>query len=175
MSLARIIEAILFGGRWLTVPIYLAMLGLLAVVVGYFLYEFANTLPSLATMSESAVVIFTLTLIDLSLTANLIVLVIFSGYENFVRRVGLTPEDSRPEWMGRIDFAELKLKLLGSVTVIAAVDLLRSYLEIGTETDRDLMWKVIIVIVFGGLSLLFALTDWITDHAHSRKAVAEKE
>jgi uncharacterized protein (TIGR00645 family) len=168
MSPARIIEAILFGGRWLTVPIYLAMLGLLAVVVGYFLYEFAHTLPGLVTMSESAVVIFALTLIDLSLTANLIVLVIFSGYENFVRRVGLTPEDARPEWMGKIDFAELKLKLLGSITVIAAVDLLRSYLEIGGETDHDLMWKVIIVVVFGGLSLLFALTDWITDHAHSK-------
>jgi uncharacterized protein (TIGR00645 family) len=170
MSPARILEAILFGGRWLTIPIYLAMLALLGAVVVYFLKEFAHTLPGLMAMSESAVLIFTLTLIDLSLTANLIVLVIFSGYENFIRRVALTAEDTRPEWMGRIDFAELKLKLLGSITVIAAVDLLRGYLEIDGETDRNLLWKVIIVALFGGLSLLFALTDWITDHAHATKA-----
>jgi uncharacterized protein (TIGR00645 family) len=119
-------------------------------------------------ISENSLVILTLSLIDLSLTANLVMLVILAGYENFIRRATFG-DDTRPEWLGRIDFAGLKLKLLGAITVIGAVDLLRSFLEVGQQTDRDLLWEVIIVGLFGGLALLFAITDYITDIAHARR------
>ena len=103
MNPARIIEAVLFGGRWLIVPIYLAMLVLLGIIVVYFLGELAHALPGIVSISENDLIALTLSLIDLSLTANLVVLVILSGYENFVRRVEVTPGDPRPEWMARID------------------------------------------------------------------------
>ena len=155
----RILEAIIFGGRWLIVPIYLAMLVLLGIIVVYFLGELAHALPGIVSISENDLIALTLSLIDLSLTANLVVLVILSGYENFVRRVEVTPGDPRPEWMARIDFSGLKLKLLASMTVIAAVHLLRSLLDETVETNRDLAWQLVIGLAFGVLALLLAVTD----------------
>ncbi|HTQ71766.1 MAG TPA: TIGR00645 family protein [Acidocella sp.] len=159
MIIARLIETILFGGRWLIVPIYLSMLVLLASLVGYFVAELFHALPSITHVTENDMLIFTLSLVDLSLTANLVVLVILSGYENFVRRVEFSASDPRPEWMSKIDFAGLKLKLLASMTVIAAVHLLRSFLNIANETDRDLFWQLAIVLGFSVLSLMLAVTD----------------
>ena len=159
MSPTRIIEAILFGGRWLIVPVYLAMLVLLGIIVVYFIGELAHALPTIASITENQLLIFSLSLIDLSLTANLVVLVILSGYENFVRKVAFDESDPRPEWMSKIDFSGLKLKLLASMTVIGAVHLLRSFLDVANETDRNLFWQLVIVLAFGLLSLVLALTD----------------
>jgi uncharacterized protein (TIGR00645 family) len=155
----RVLEAIIFGGRWLIVPIYLSLLFVLAVLVAYFVGGIIHAIPTIEKLTETGLLLFTLSLIDLSLTANLVVLVILSGYENFVRKVEFNKSDPRPEWMSRIDFAGLKLKLLSSMTVIAAVQLLRSFLDIANETDRDLLWQLVIVLGFGTLSLLLALTD----------------
>ncbi|MGO9817373.1 MAG: YqhA family protein [Acidocella sp.] len=159
MTLARIVEAFLFGGRWLIVPVYVAMLGLLAILVTYFIGELVHAIPDLPRYSENDLIILTLSLIDLSLAANLVVLVTLSGYENFVRRINLVDHDTWPKGLVAVDFSALKLKTLASVTVIAAVHLLRSFLEIRTENDRDLLWQVVIVVTFGGLSLLLAATD----------------
>ncbi|MGE4482067.1 TIGR00645 family protein [Acidocella sp.] len=164
--LVRIIEAVIFGGRWLIVPIYLSMLLLLAVLVGYFISEIVHAVPTISGITDSQLLLFTLSLIDLSLTANLVVLVILSGYENFVRKVEFNVSDPRPEWMSHIDFAGLKLKLLASMTVIAAVHLLRSFLNIANETDRNLFWQLIIVLGFAVLSLLLALTDRLESKGH---------
>ena len=165
-TLARLIEALLFGGRVLLVPVYLAMLVLLAMLMVYFIGDVAHAVPMLSTMSENTLIILTLSLIDLSLTANLVVLVILSGYENFVRRVVFTENDTRPEWLVRINFTGLKLKLLGSITVIAAVHLLGSFLEVDTQTDRALLWQVIVVLVFAVIALLLAVTDKLNGDSH---------
>jgi len=159
MTPARIIEAFLFGGRWLIVPIYLAMLVLLAILVTYFIGELVHAIPDLPKFSEKDLIILTLSLIDLSLAANLVVLVTLSGYENFVRPINLVGHESWPKGLVAVDFSALKLKTLASVTVIATVHLLRSFLEISTETDRDLFWQVVIVVTFGLLSLVIAVTD----------------
>jgi uncharacterized protein (TIGR00645 family) len=157
--LPRLIEALLFGGRFMLVPIYLAMLVLLATLIAYFLGELAHALPGLPGMSEKDLILLTVSLVDLSLTANLVVLVILSGYENFVRRVTFTANDTRPEWLVRINFSGLKLRLIATVTVIAAVHLLGSFLEVSSQNDRDLLWQVVIVLVFAVLGLMLALTD----------------
>jgi len=152
MTPARLIENILFGGRWLLVPMYLALLGLLILLAAYFIGELVHALPKIAQLSENDLLVLSLSLIDLLLTANLVVVVMISGYEGFVRRVAFAEDDTRPEWMGKIDFSNLKLRLLASITVIGAVHLLRSFLEVDSETDHDLLWQVIIVLVFGALS-----------------------
>jgi uncharacterized protein (TIGR00645 family) len=160
---ARGIEALLFGGRILLVPIYLAMLALLAMLMVYFLGELFHAVPSLPGMSEKNLIILTVSLIDLSLTANLVVLVIFSGYENFVRRITFAENDSRPAWLAQINFSGLKLKLVGTITVIAAVHLLGSFLEVDSQNDRDLLWQVVMVLVFAALGLLLAVTDRLSE------------
>ncbi|HTJ91210.1 MAG TPA: YqhA family protein [Acidocella sp.] len=160
--LSRWIEVLLFSGRLLLVPIYLAMLVLLATLIVYFLSELAHALPALPGMSEKDLILLTVSLIDLSLTANLVVLVTLSGYENFVRRVTFMESDTRPEWLVRINFSGLKLRLIATITVIAAVHLLGSFLEISSQKDRDLLWQVVVVLAFAVLGLLLALTDRLT-------------
>jgi uncharacterized protein (TIGR00645 family) len=161
--LFRWIEMLLFGGRLLLVPIYLAMLVLLATLIVYFIGELAHALPGLPGMSEKDLILLTVSLIDLSLTANLVVLVTLSGYENFVRRVTFSEKDERPEWLVRIDFSGLKLRLVATITVIAAVHLLGSFLEVDSQNDRDLFWQVVMVVVFAVLGLLLALTDRLSN------------
>ena len=163
MTPIRIIENILFGGRWLLVPMYVAMLGILLLLGAYFMGELAHALPLLLTITENQLLVLSLTMIDLVLTANLVVVVIVSGYESFVRRVELADDDTRPEWMGKVDFSNLKLRLLTAVTVIGAVHLLRSFLEVDSETDHELLWQVIIVVVFGVLAVLLATADRLSE------------
>ena len=160
----RIVEALLFGGRWLLAPLYLAMLVLLALLVVRFVLELVHAAPSLPTMDETHVIMTTLSLIDLSLTANLVVLVILTGYENFVARITLAEGDRRPDWMGNIDFSGLKLKLMGSITAIAAVHVLRVFLEVRGEPDRVVMFQGGLMLAFVITGLLLALTDRIAGH-----------
>ena len=154
-----LIEATLFAARWLMVPIYLAMVVLLGMLVFFFLADIIHALPELPGMSEKGLIILTLSLIDLSLVANLVILVILSGYENFVSRADLPASGNRPDWLNRIDFTGLKLKLIGSITIIAAVHILSAFLEGGPQANALLGWQVAILLVFGLLGLLFALTE----------------
>jgi uncharacterized protein (TIGR00645 family) len=160
----HLIESVLFAARWLLVPVYLAMILLLGMLVVFFLEEILHAMPTLLQMTENSLIILTLSLIDLSLAANLVVLVILSGYENFISRLAIAENDNRPEWLTQIDFSGLKLKLLGSITVIAAVHLLGSFLEIGQQADRDLLWQVVIVFIFALLGLILAITDKYGSH-----------
>ena len=166
MTLNDIIERILFAGRWLLVPMYLGMLGLLLLLAVFFIGELIHSGFPLRQLSENDLLVLSLSLVDLILTGNLVVVVIISGYESFVRRVEISADDPRPEWMGKVNFADLKLRLLGAITVIGAVHLLRSFLVVDTESEHDLLWQVIIVLTFGILSVLLAMTDWLAGAKH---------
>ncbi len=165
-SVVTLIEATLFGARWLMVPIYIAMIFLLGMLAVYFLFEIAHALPGLLQMSEKNLIVLSLSLIDLSLSANLVILVILSGYENFVSRATLPESDAFPEWLNKIDFSGLKLKILGSITVISAVHLLGNFLDANAAENRMLGWEVLIVLVFALLGLIFAITDKIGGDSH---------
>jgi uncharacterized protein (TIGR00645 family) len=164
--IVNLIEALLFAARWLLVPVYLAMIVLLGMLVVYFLFEIAHAIPSLLQISEKDLILLTLSLIDLSLSANLVVLVILSGYENFVSRVTLSENDNRPEWLSKIDFSGLKLKILGSITVIAAVHLLGDFLDPNAMENPIFGWRAVIVVVFALLGLIFAVTDKLGSDGH---------
>jgi uncharacterized protein (TIGR00645 family) len=166
MTLIRIIETILFGSRWLLVPMYLGLLGLLVLLGAYFIGELIHALPLITQLTEKQLLVLSLSLLDLLLTANLVVVVIISGYASFVRRIDYNAQDATPEWMGKINFSNLKLRLLSAITVIGAVHLLRSFLEVESESNHDLLWQVIIVMVFGLLSLMLAVTDKLTESDH---------
>lgn len=163
-------ERVLFSARWIMAPMYLGLvvtLGLLAVV---FLRELATYLPQVMDLTADKTILIVLTLIDLTLAGNLLLIVIFSGYENFVSRLDVTEAD-RPYWMGTVDFSGLKMKLIGSIVAISAIHLLKQFMEIGkTErmfADRELTWLVIIHVVFIVSGVLMALMDWLA--AQSRR------
>ena len=160
----RILEKILFSSRWLLAPIYLGLIvGLVALVVKD-IQHIIHIIPNILHASESDLVLDILGLIDLSLTASLVIIVIFSGYENFVSRITTTGHEDWPEWMAKIDFTGLKLKLLSSIVAISAIQLLRAFMDINKTSDRDLMWYVIIHVVFVSSGLLLALTDRLSEH-----------
>jgi uncharacterized protein (TIGR00645 family) len=107
-----------------------------------------------------------LTLIDLTLTGSLIIIVIFSGYENFVSKIDVDKHTDWPEWMAKIDFTGLKLKLMSSIVAISAIQLLKVFMNLKNTSDRDVGWYVGLHVVFVVSGLLFALTDRYGEGGH---------
>lgn len=162
--IARTLERGLFASRWLMAPFYIGLVGGLLVLLVKFVQELIHFAETVLSATESEVILGVLSLIDFSLTANLILLVIFSGYENFVSRMDLHDQNERPEWMGKVDFAGLKMKLIASIIAISAIQLLKSFMDIKEAADRDLYWMTIIHAVFVMSGVFLALSDWLTDH-----------
>ena len=162
----RAIEKILFASRWLLAPLYLGLvLALVGVLIksGEALVHLGATLVS---ASESDLILSLLGLIDLTLTGSLVIIVIFSGYENFVSRIDASDHPDWPEWMAKIDFTGLKLKLLSSIVAISAIQLLRAFMNIHNTSDRDLMWYVGIHLTFVASGLFLAIGDKISGNDH---------
>jgi uncharacterized protein (TIGR00645 family) len=162
----RTLERGLFASRWLMAPFYVGLVIGLVVLLVKFAQELLHFVEGVFVATESQVILGVLSLIDLSLTANLVLLVIFSGYENFVSRMDLKDQSERPEWMGKIDFSGLKLKLIASIVAISAIQLLKAFMDIGAASDRDLWWMSVVHAIFVISGILLALSDWISDHAH---------
>lgn len=166
----RALERFIFFSRWLLAPFYmmlvLALCGLL-IKAGQETWHFVSHALS---ATESDVILGVLALIDLTLTGSLVVIVIFSGYENFVSRIEVADTVDWPEWMGKIDFSGLKLKLLSSIVAISAIQVLKGFMNIRNMSDRDLAWLVGIHFVFVGSGLLMALTDKWSGEGHGHGA-----
>lgn len=161
----RWIENFLFASRWLLAPFYVALVFTIVVLLVKVLQELFHVITHAVSATESEVILGVLSLIDLTLAGSLVVIVIFSGYENFVSKIDASEHKDWPEWMGKIDFTGLKLKLLSSIVAISAVALLQAFLNVKNVTDRDLMWLVGIHLTFVGSGVLMALTDKISgDH-----------
>jgi uncharacterized protein (TIGR00645 family) len=159
--LERALERTLFASRWLLTPFYLALaLGLLALLgkAGARVYDLAVGFQGL---NERGVMLAVLAIVDLTLTASLIVIVIFSGYVNFVSRIEASEHGEWPQWMASVDFNELKLKLMSSIVAISAIKLLESFMEVGAESDRDLYFLTGIHLTFVVSTLLLALADHV--------------
>jgi len=156
-----ILARVLFASRWLLTPFYVALvvalLGLLGKGVKH-AYELAVGFP---TFSEDEIILAALAIVDLTLTASLIVLVIFSGFANFVARIDAEDHPDWPHWMVGIDFGELKLKLMGSIVAIAGIKLLESYMNLDHVVDRDLGWQMGIFGAFVVATLLLSIAEWV--------------
>jgi uncharacterized protein (TIGR00645 family) len=164
--LERWIEQTLSASRWLLAPFYLALAFSLLVLLVKLIQMLIEVVPHILSASESSVLLSVLSLIDLTLTGSLIVIVIFSGYENFVSRIDPSAHRTWPEWLAKIDFAGLKLKLMSSIVAISAIQLLRAFLNIANVTDRELYWSTGIHAVFVVSALLLALTDRFGTDTH---------
>jgi uncharacterized protein (TIGR00645 family) len=152
-------ERILFASRFLLAPLYLALaISLIALLAkgGRHLYDLLTQLPGL---DDETVLLSELGIVDLTLTASLVVIVFLSGYTNFVAPVLMRKDDGRPHWIAEIDFSELKLKLMASIVAISAIKLLEGFMNIEHESDRNLYWNVGIHLTFVVSTLLLALTD----------------
>lgn len=154
-------ERALFASRWLMAPFYLGLVGALMILLYAFvldLIHFASYLPNLA---PDKAVLGVLSLIDLSLAGNLLLIVIFSGYENFVSKFDIGNHEDRPEWQGTVDFATLKLKLVASIVAISGIHLLKIFMNLEQVPEATVQWMVIIHLVFVISGVLLALMDRI--------------
>lgn len=159
----RIFEKALFSSRWLLAPMYFGLvLALFALLITFARKLFAF-LGKAFTAEEAEVIVGILSLVDLSLAAALVLIVILSGYENFVSKIDVSDHPDWPDWMGKVDFTGLKLKLLSSIVAISAIQLLKSFMDVSRATDRELIWLVVIHLVFVGSGILLALTDRIAE------------
>jgi uncharacterized protein (TIGR00645 family) len=165
-ELERLVEKVLFASRWLLAPFYIG----LALSLIFLLVKFVQELFHIAAItikgSEADVILGVLSLVDFALTASLLIIVIFSGYENFVSKIDHSKHRDWPEWMGTIDFTALKLKLLSSIVAISAIQLLKQFMDVKKIPDRELFWYVVIHLVFVGSSVLLALSDRIAGYDH---------
>jgi uncharacterized protein (TIGR00645 family) len=160
------LESWVFRARWLLAPFFVGLL--LAIVA--LLFKFLKALWTLAmqvfTLSADETIIAILSLVDSALIAALLLIIGFSGYENFVSKIATGEHEDRPAWMGKVGFSDLKIKLMGAIVAISAVELLKAFIDVGKDpalTWDMLAWKVGIHLTFVVSGVLFAITDRITE------------
>ena len=167
-----LLERGLFASRWLMAPFYVGLVVALAALLVVFFQELFHELGGLLAMTPEDAILMALSLIDLSLAANLLVIVILSGYENFVSKIDTASHEDRPEWMGTVDFSGLKMKLIASIVAISAIALLKAFLTLTEPNvpldEPRLMWLVIVHLSFVVSGVLLAMMDWLNSKVAKR-------
>lgn len=158
----RALERLIFWSRWLMAPFYFGLIAVLGVLMVKFAQEIYHFVPRVLDLGDIDVILMTLSLLDLTLAASLVLMMIFSGYENFVSRIDVGT-DERPAWMGTLDFSGLKLKLIASIVAISGIDLLKSFMNVAQTSKEDLMWKVLTHMAFVVSGVLLALMDYLVE------------
>lgn len=158
------VEGLLFGGRWLLAPLYLGLLVSLIPLAIRFARDFFVYIETSMTRDMHYVTVGILELLDTVLLGNLIIIVIFAGYENFVSKINIAENSpDRPHWMGRVDYSGLKIKLIGSLVAVSVIELLKDFMSEGEINSHRETWRIIIHLTFVLSGLLFAVTDYIGD------------
>jgi len=164
--LERWIEKSLFASRWLLAPIYLGLtLAMVAVGIKFFQEAF-HVIFHVWTMAESDMVLTILAMIDLVLVASLVVMVMLSGYENFVSQIDLVDEGKKLDWLGKLDAGALKLKVAASIVAISSIHLLQIFMNTQQTPNDKILWYVIVHLTFVISSVLMAVMDRIGGHHH---------
>ena len=156
----------LFASRWLLAPFYIGMMLALFVILVVFCRELYYEILHIQTLDAEGAILLSLSLIDLSLAGNLTLIVMLSGYENFVSKIHLEDASDRPTWMGTVDFSGLKIKLIASIVAISGIALLRAFLPLGapgaTVDTKRIGWMLAIHLTFVVSGVLLAVMDWVT-------------
>ena len=160
------LETTIFNSRWLLAPFFLGLVISIVLLFVKFAQELYHLTIHVASASESTVIIGILALVDMALVGSLLLMIIFSGYEIFVSKIDVAEHQDRPDWMGKVDFGGLKLKVIGAIVAISAIDLLKTFMEIPdtlTEGQSEMfLWKVTIHMAFVLSGVLFAVMDRIS-------------
>ena len=166
------IETILFQSRWILAPFYLGLAFCLLLLFVHFARQLFAFVVNIHVAGEADVILGVLGLIDLAFTGNLVLIVIFSGYENFVSRID-TGERDRPDWMTKVDFGGLKQKLMTSIVAISAIQVLKAFMNVEHYDNTKLAWLVGIHVLFLGSLLAVVVADRLS-YSPSGPAAKEK-
>jgi uncharacterized protein (TIGR00645 family) len=164
--LERTVEKLLFASRWLLAPMYLGLsLSLIALGVKFF-QEVAHSLVGIFTLAESDLVLVVLSLIDIVLVGSLIVMVMLSGYENFVSKIDAGTAQESPAWLGKLDSGTLKLKVAASIVAISSIHLLRIFMNAQATPNDKILWYVVLHLTFVVSAVLLGVLDRMAFASH---------
>lgn len=163
MRLENRLESFMFAGRWMLAPFYVGLLLALGLLLIKFIKGFLAFAPLVFTGTDGEIIVALLSLIDVVLVANLILIIVFAGYENFVSRMHIESQEDRPSWMGQVGFSGLKMKLIGSIVAISAIELLRIFMNPGMMSDEQVAWKLATHVTLVVSGLLFAIMDRVAE------------
>jgi len=155
------LEKLMFASRWIMAPVYLGLIVCLLFLLYVFIHEIIVFIPMATSAGETGVILFILNLIDLSLAGNLLLMVIFSGYENFISKIDVGDHVDKPSWMGKVNFSNLKLKLISSIVAISGIHLLKVFMSLDDYTEKQIMLYIFVHLTFVISGVLLALMDFI--------------
>ena len=162
----RFLENAMYASRWLLAPVYFGLsLGLIALTIKFF-QEIFHILPHIFSVSESDMILSMLSLVDMTLVGGLLVMVMFSGYENFVSQLDINEGKEKLSWLGKMDATSLKNKVAASIVAISSIHLLRVFMDAKNVPDNKLMWYVIIHLTFVLSAFVMGYLDRLTKVKH---------
>ena len=163
------LEISMFASRWFMAPVYVVLSLSLAIIMFKVVQEFIFNIPEFNSMDNKSLLLFVLHIIDMALIGNLVLMILFAGYENFVSKIDAARGSvDKPAWMGKVDFSGLKLKLVASIVAISGINLLEAFMSLELHSDRDIRWQVIIHLVFVVSGVLLALMDFTASKTKSK-------
>ena len=167
-KMETIFEGIIFASRWVQAPIYGGLI-LGSVLYTYkFLVELIHLTTTVGTISEELLMLGILTLVDISMVLNLLVMVIIGGYATFVSRIHIEQHEDRPDWLEKIDAGTLKVKLAGALVGISGIHLLKSFINISNKDFEQVKWQIVIHVVFLFSTLMLAYTEKVLHSSHEK-------
>lgn len=162
----RLLENAMYASRWLLAPVYFGLsLTLVALSIKFF-QEILHVLPNIFAVTEADLVLTLLSLIDMALVGGLLVMVMFSGYENFVSQLDITEGKEKLSWLGKMDATSLKNKVAASIVAISSIHLLRVFMDAKNVPDNKLMWYVIIHLTFVLSAFVMGYLDKVSRSKH---------
>jgi len=156
-----LLEKTIFASRWILAPFYLGLSLSLLVLLYEFIHEIVDFIKIVNSTDIAGVLLFILSLVDISLAGNLLIIVIFSGYENFVSKIDVKNHEDKPDWMGHVDFTDLKIKLISSIVAISGIHLLKIFMNLNNYDKEKIMMYVVVHLTFVISGVLLALMDYI--------------
>jgi uncharacterized protein (TIGR00645 family) len=158
-SVERNLEAGIFASRWLLARFYAGLSISLLLLLITFLREFIEFVPEALHAEPSKVIVTVLSLVDIVMVANLVLLIVFAGYEIFVSKIDTTDNEDRPDWMGLVSFSDLKIKLMGTIVAISGIELLKIFVNINAYQPNEVYMRLGLHLTFVVSGVLFALMD----------------
>jgi len=167
-KIENVFEVIIFSSRWIQAPIYGGLIIGAALYTYKFLLELIHLCMTVGTINEEVLMLGILTLVDISMVLNLLVMVIIGGYATFVSRLHIENHEDRPSWLEKIDAGTLKVKLAGALVGISGIHLLKSFIDIGKKDFEQVKWQIVIHVVFLFSTLMLAYTEKVLHSSHNK-------
>lgn len=169
LKIETVFEYIIFASRWLQAPLYFGLIAAQVVYTVKFIQELFHIVGSAAVSTELQLLLGILALVDFTMVANLLAMVIIGGYATFVSKLNVDNHDDKPDWLDHIDPGTIKVKLASSLIGISSIHLLRSFIDISVSDIEKIKWQIIIHMTFIASTVFLAMSEYIMSKKHNQQ------